>query len=363
MFKAGGKIALKGKSIRNVKGILVAPSIEINGLVISADKSIPKEISNFFAKHKMEVQQIVEDGDKLVRLTGEFTLRREALAEIEGMHKLSVAKPAETPKSPTVATSSAAPHDAEVEIIDLVIGGIDADVKVRADVALVDPTAERKQAVALHFQRQLEVSTQMKRILHNMQSAIGPTFTNPLMRGAVSLGPKAVLTNQPGKDLQLPDSMLKPGTDVQKVGRFGFINALVFTDLSQKIIIRVPRELVLEGEFTSLLNTKIGYLTEVSSGDLYSISGKTATIKNCLIRVKDSVIIESQEDIHIEMDQTVIWGNKTEASSLTASYQAFQACASELLNKQNARADASASPAVSESSHVVGEVAARAASK
>ncbi len=74
MLKAGKNIKLRANSIDAMHTIQVAPQIDIHGLILRADKAISKEVIQFLKSKGCNVQQITEDGDKLVRLSGCFSL-------------------------------------------------------------------------------------------------------------------------------------------------------------------------------------------------------------------------------------------------------------------------------------------------
>lgn len=82
MFKSGKSIRIDGKSLKNKEGVLVAPRITVHGVVLSANSEIPKEVLEFFTSKGAKVDKFTEDGDKLVRLTGTFTILKADIQQL-----------------------------------------------------------------------------------------------------------------------------------------------------------------------------------------------------------------------------------------------------------------------------------------
>lgn len=76
MFKSGKSINIEGSRVRNTGGVLASPMITVFGLVLRADNAIPKEVIEFFTAKGAKIDQISEDGDKLVRLSGPFSITK-----------------------------------------------------------------------------------------------------------------------------------------------------------------------------------------------------------------------------------------------------------------------------------------------
>lgn len=87
MFKSGKSINITSKAIRNNGGILVAPQINVHGLSLTARAPISKEVFEFFTSKGAVIEQLEEDGDKLVRITGGFTITKKEMEELVSSNK------------------------------------------------------------------------------------------------------------------------------------------------------------------------------------------------------------------------------------------------------------------------------------
>lgn len=91
MFKAGKSVSINGKTVKNEGGVLVAPKINFQGIVLRASTEIPKEVIDFFVSKGAKIEQISEDGDKLVRLTGNFNItKKEVLIFLDKYKDLKI---------------------------------------------------------------------------------------------------------------------------------------------------------------------------------------------------------------------------------------------------------------------------------
>lgn len=79
MLKAGKAIKIDGKSFSNVNAIQVAPMISIHGLRIKAGIPIPEIVQKFLSEKRIVVQQIEEDGDNLIRISGHYSITAEEI--------------------------------------------------------------------------------------------------------------------------------------------------------------------------------------------------------------------------------------------------------------------------------------------
>src|SRR5579862_8378879 len=81
MFKSGRSIHIAAPILENVNAIQVAPLFNLHGLILKADQAIQPEIMYFLALKGLIIQQIEEDGDKLIRISGRYRLDKNDVQE------------------------------------------------------------------------------------------------------------------------------------------------------------------------------------------------------------------------------------------------------------------------------------------
>ncbi len=86
MFKAGKTIRIHSINFKNIFGMHIAPVIEFNGIYLTADKPISKEVMEFFQSKGAIIEQLTEADDKMVRLTGKFQITKKEVQEFLSKH-------------------------------------------------------------------------------------------------------------------------------------------------------------------------------------------------------------------------------------------------------------------------------------
>ena len=81
MLKSGRSIHIAAPILENVNAIQVAPLFNLHGLILKADQAIQPEIMYFLALKGLIIQQIEEDGDKLIRISGRYRLDKNDVQE------------------------------------------------------------------------------------------------------------------------------------------------------------------------------------------------------------------------------------------------------------------------------------------
>jgi len=81
MFKSGRSIHIAAPILANMNAIQVAPLINLHGLILKADQAIHPEIMSFLTSKGLIIQQIEEDGDKLIRISGTYRLDKNDVQE------------------------------------------------------------------------------------------------------------------------------------------------------------------------------------------------------------------------------------------------------------------------------------------
>lgn len=77
MFKSGKLIRVASRLFKSIAGVMVAPKLNLQGMVLSSTTPIPKEVTDFFSSKGAKIELLEEDGDRLLRLTGSFEISAE----------------------------------------------------------------------------------------------------------------------------------------------------------------------------------------------------------------------------------------------------------------------------------------------
>jgi len=298
-MKSGARIDIEGRSFENVQGIFVAPFIDIFGLTLAADKPIPDEVRSFLAKKGIEVQQIVEDGDQLVRLSGTFKVSREELAKFQSdiarkgpapakdaasatqaQAQAPAARAIKAPAEPTMkrkgkgtkepktddtasaAAGAKADGGAEAKTGADAKPGADADKGIDAKYAGDKTTASREGKAtqeglqAAHYQRQLEGVLEDYRELSSCALVPIHQLYFQISNSPVRLGPDGKLANAqipvpPGQNIMLQPEALSeqqakaPGQQAKASlaavsPDIRLSNQTIIVDLTNAIIINAP---------------------------------------------------------------------------------------------------------------------------
>lgn len=76
MLRSARKITLNAKTYQNYNGFLLAPSINLNGLILHSQEKVPEIIKDFLESMGAVIGRVKLDGELLVKLTGEFNISK-----------------------------------------------------------------------------------------------------------------------------------------------------------------------------------------------------------------------------------------------------------------------------------------------
>ena len=77
MFRSAQKITIQHEKIYSDKGIIFAPVINLNGLIVRSDKAIPEAYKAFFTSHHIDIKIVRYKGDLFVKMTGTYDLDKQ----------------------------------------------------------------------------------------------------------------------------------------------------------------------------------------------------------------------------------------------------------------------------------------------
>lgn len=80
MLRSGKAISISFNKITSANGVILAPIININGLVLRADNPIPELIKDFLTSFHVEVDRVSYQGEPLVRLQGAYQLKADDIS-------------------------------------------------------------------------------------------------------------------------------------------------------------------------------------------------------------------------------------------------------------------------------------------
>lgn len=80
MLRAGKSVFLQQSIISSDNGIILAPIININGLILRADNPIPEPIKAFLQESGAEAGRVRYKGELLIRIKGIYKLRKEDIS-------------------------------------------------------------------------------------------------------------------------------------------------------------------------------------------------------------------------------------------------------------------------------------------
>ena len=81
MLRAAKRINIQVKTFQNYDGFLLAPVIDINGLILSAEQTVDPRIKTFIESKGGKMNRVRINGELLVRLTGEFNITRQEVSD------------------------------------------------------------------------------------------------------------------------------------------------------------------------------------------------------------------------------------------------------------------------------------------
>ncbi len=82
MLQSAKRINISSKTFQNYNGYMLAPVIDLNGLILSAEQPIAPAIKAFIESKGGKINRVKINGELLVRLTGEFNITRQEVADL-----------------------------------------------------------------------------------------------------------------------------------------------------------------------------------------------------------------------------------------------------------------------------------------
>lgn len=74
MIRAGRQVSIKCAELQSIDGAIYAPIINLNGLILRADRELPTPIVDFFRKNNVLLNRIRYKGENIVILRGRYSL-------------------------------------------------------------------------------------------------------------------------------------------------------------------------------------------------------------------------------------------------------------------------------------------------
>lgn len=307
MFKAGKKIQFKGNIVRSNLGIYVAPAIDFLGLTLNATTPILKSTEKFFQDHGAIVQIIQEDGDHLIRMSGQFDISKQNIMAFLAIQSLEQSK----------------------------LQSANQNIEIKDKKESEETKEEKEISEAINFQRQLRVSFNRKILLNKpvsiaysffdtnkttLTTPAGSSFTTQESEGETKISSEGSLTFH-GNDS--PYAMLKVPSLVATKGSIKLVVEeqanLTGDTLSYNNTIITGQSFFMKG---SVVSPEIGLLGEMISLKDINIQCKdNCQIENSILRAKQSIIFDSKQgDIQISLDPKIDWINSPDSPSLTFAY-------------------------------------------
>ncbi len=316
MLKAGKSIKIKSQIYSSDNGILVSPSISIHELQLRADAPIPKIILGFLEAKGAIVQQIEEDGDKLIRISGNFRI---------------------TAKEVTLFFQS---HPA-----------------LKASNTSVEA---QESTSAINFQRQVINKRQNILQLNKTSISIGYDFYScgPTQASEEGQSAGSMQLNNTRKLLaSLNPASISAGTQiVLDCGGVTKLGAGTTSCSGEDTIITAGKQFIAGGkplintqDVDVTENTSVGMLTQMLSTSNINIQAhESNSLINCLIRAKENILLNSNPEngvITTSLTLNTAWTNAPETPSLTLGYIAQRNVAPETSSSSSSSSSCSSQPA------------------
>lgn len=373
MFKSGKSLSVNAKTVRSNGSVLVAPKINVNSIVLTASTTIPKEVIEFFTAKGAKIEQIIEDGDKLVRLSGKFEISKAEIDAFLAKHKNLQAEglkiQIETPLAgkklnvkpalnlvtnefrnsggtlvaPTMSIAGLsldASEDLPEEVVAFLnskgatveqftselgqrlikLSGVftikreevDQFLKQQNDLKKAAEAQDIKaeaEAEALNFQKQIRA--RIKALQNNCLSDVSIEYAHVIKQEVMARDDAGNL--QPAVQKITVGSFCPP----RIVSIEDSVQMNIGTDMSADVIqIRAKKDITLKAGQQITVDSvrheqlKTGMLSEITAGaDASFQSGKDTTIKNAVVLAAKDIIFSTPDNLNLTFEHDSAWSN------------------------------------------------------